>query len=101
MELVVFGLVSGLVLGIVPSISGRSRIIGITCIVFNILMYGSPLTIIVSTSIVNVPMSKLRCKITMYNCFTHLIVNSCVTEKGDQDKECKVYAFLAFSCRHP
>ncbi|KAK1390324.1 Bidirectional sugar transporter SWEET [Heracleum sosnowskyi] len=46
LEFVVFILVSGLVLGIVPSISKRSTIIGIICILFNILMYGSPLTVI-------------------------------------------------------
>ncbi|XP_074324785.1 bidirectional sugar transporter SWEET6b-like [Apium graveolens] len=46
LELVVFGLVTGLILGLVPKISNRSRILGIICICLNICMYASPLTII-------------------------------------------------------
>lgn len=46
-ELVVIGLVGGLVIGLVHTTERRSRIIGILCIVFNLAMSGSPLTIAV------------------------------------------------------
>ncbi|KAL1824825.1 hypothetical protein DCAR_0312928 [Daucus carota subsp. sativus] len=44
-ELAVIGLVGGLVIGLVHTDEERSRIIGILCIIFNLAMSGSPLTI--------------------------------------------------------
>ena len=49
-ELAVIGLVGGLVIGLVHTDEERSRIIGILCIIFNLAMSGSPLTIAVRLS---------------------------------------------------
>ncbi|KAL8155120.1 hypothetical protein AgCh_000494 [Apium graveolens] len=45
LEVVVIALVSGLVIGLVPTIQKRTLIIGVICIVFNIGMYFSPLMV--------------------------------------------------------
>lgn len=51
LELVIIALVTGLVIGKVPTIKERTLIIGIICIIFNIGMYFSPLIVAVSVSI--------------------------------------------------
>lgn len=87
----------------------RSLIVGIVCILCNIMMYASPLAVMVS----NYPNHIFFFKLFSFDHILILLCFLCVTEIGDYNKECGIHAVLplviflcqwsclVFICSHP
>lgn len=75
LEVAVIATASGLVIGLIPKVKKRSTIIGIICIIFNVMMYSSPLTIAVSISITPVRVWFVTLSSTWYDeCVCKIVV---------------------------